>query len=968
VNEAAATVTIDVVDQPPVTFPSTYTVLHDHQLVADQLSGFRGVVLANDFDPDGDPLTATVAPGGAPFDGTLTLNPDGSFTYTPSAHFAGTDTFTYLASDGVEQTSAIVTINVTNQAPVTNPDTFSVLHDHQLTVGAGHGFIFGVLFNDSDPDGDPLTVLPFPVDFDPHHGVLNLAADGGFTYTPDAGFVGTDTFTYLATDGVTRTPGTLTINVTDQAPVTAPDSYTVVHDHALASDLLFNDRDPDGDPLTVFLPQLIGPTHGFLKLFADGSFTYTPFQGYVGTDTFTYFASDGALTTPGTVTINVTNQAPVTAPDSYTVVHSHELDAGRPGSSSHGVLFNDFDPDGDPLTAIVAITGPQHGTLQLFADGSFIYRPSAGFPFFVGTDTFTYLAYDGATTTSGKVTINVTDQAPVAVNDSAAVIPGKAVTIDVLANDTDADGDLLIPRVKTSPLFGTLSLQPSGSFVYTPNAGFSGVDSFTYVANDGFLDSNVATVTLDVNASKGGAIVKSLVASPAAGDLGPGTRINFTVTMSEAVRIGGATPYLVLNNGGRADYLHGSNSNVLTFTYTVGPLGSGQDIPALAVTGFNVNGAVIVDANNTRVPDFAGVTAFTAGPQIDTRAPAVTERLANDTGVSGTDRDTTDDTLAGTGDPFATVTFTEGGNPIGTATANAGGSWTFAPIALAAGPHTIVASETDGAGNQGTASLTFILDSTPPVVNRFTVSLRPGHEATPGIPETLTYRINEAVTVSGTPILLLNDGGAAIYDAAQSTSTSLAFEYAVAPNQVTPHLAVSGILLSSTSAIADVAGNVMNTAQLSEESTLGVNTRPGGGPVGQTGGSFTIRGTQELELFGPPGSDSSAANVAFAAGSTGTLRLDNSAAFAGTVAGLALGNYLDLADLPFQGNTTPGYVPNSSNTGGTLSVTEGANSVNIALLGSYLAGSFVASSDGHGGTLVIDPPVGQQSLAAPLHA
>jgi hypothetical protein len=118
----------------------------------------------------------------------------------------------------------------------------------------------------------------------------------------------------------------------------------------------------------------------------------------------------------------------------------------------------------------------------------------------------------------------------------------------------------------------------------------------------------------------------------------------------------------------------------------------------------------------------------------------------------------------------------------------------------------------------------------------------------------------------------------------------------------------------------------------------------------------------------PPSADNIAGSIglltnyralAFATGSTGTLRLDNSAAFNGTAAGLALGNNLDLADLPFQGNTAPGYAANSGNTGGTLAVTEGANTVNIALMGNYLAGSFVASSDGHGGTLVVDPPPSQ---------
>jgi probable HAF family extracellular repeat protein len=123
------------------------------------------------------------------------------------------------------------------------------------------------------------------------------------------------------------------------------------------------------------------------------------------------------------------------------------------------------------------------------------------------------------------------------------------------------------------------------------------------------------------------------------------------------------------------------------------------------------------------------------------------------------------------------------------------------------------------------------------------------------------------------------------------------------------------------------------------------------GPAESHQGNFTITGSTELELFG-----ASISNVTFAAGDTGTLKLDSSFAFAGTVAGLAPGNYVDLADLAYQGNNAPVYNSTGTNTG-TLAVAEGSSTVNIAMLGSYIAGSFVASSDGRGGTLVTDPVV-----------
>ena len=138
-----------------------------------------------------------------------------------------------------------------------------------------------------------------------------------------------------------------------------------------------------------------------------------------------------------------------------------------------------------------------------------------------------------------------------------------------------------------------------------------------------------------------------------------------------------------------------------------------------------------------------------------------------------------------------------------------------------------------------------------------------------------------------------------------------------------------------------------------------VNTTASG-PSGPTSGSFTINDNSRLDLFG-----ASIADVSFA-GSQGRLTLFDSLDFNGHVSGITGADTLDLADVPFQGSTTPGYVPNGSNTGGALSVTEGANTVDIALLGMYIASSFVASSDGHGGTLVADPPPSPQ-LLAPSH-
>src|SRR5262249_25092918 len=144
-----------------------------------------------------------------PSHGMLTLNPDGSFTYTADANYHGTDSFLYQASDGSALSApATVTLQVlpVNDAPVAADDAFRVAEDQVLSVGPT-----GVLANDTDADGDTLSVVLVS---GPSNGVLTLNPDGSFTYTPVPDFNGTDTFTYLVNDGsLSSTTATVTITV-----------------------------------------------------------------------------------------------------------------------------------------------------------------------------------------------------------------------------------------------------------------------------------------------------------------------------------------------------------------------------------------------------------------------------------------------------------------------------------------------------------------------------------------------------------------------------------------------------------------------------------------------------------------------------------------------------------------------------------------------------------------------------------
>jgi hypothetical protein len=242
-------------------------------------------VLDNDSDPDGDALSveATTQPqhGSAGTDGT-------TVTYTPHAGFVGTDTFDYTVVDGKGGAdTGTVTVTV-NERPNRAPDAV----DDSATTQRDTGVTIHVLTNDSDPDGDPVTVTGVS---DPAHGSTADNGDGTITYTPDAGFVGDDSFTYTVADGRGRSD-TATVSVTVAEPPNRPptardDAAAVKKGKSVRVLVLANDTDPDGDSLTV--AGATDPSHGTVSIDRGLSVTYRPDAGFVGTDTFTYEVSDG---------------------------------------------------------------------------------------------------------------------------------------------------------------------------------------------------------------------------------------------------------------------------------------------------------------------------------------------------------------------------------------------------------------------------------------------------------------------------------------------------------------------------------------------------------------------------------------------------------------------------------------------------------------------------------------------------
>jgi hypothetical protein len=372
-------------------------------------------LLANDTDAEGDPLTARLGSSTTSY-GTLDLRADGSFTYTPGGFNPGYDWFFYEVSDGTSWSAQGQVILSLYGDPVGETDRYALLGEPFLLVPAATG----VLLNDI---GQP--ALSSWLAARPRSGWLLLVPDGSFLYVPRPGFVGTDTFTYRLRDasGVVTPPVTVRIDVapSNQAPVAVGDHYQLDEDGYLdvgAPGLLANDTDADGQQLRAELVGVSG--HGSVDVLEDGSFAFQPDMDRDDDVSFTYRVTDGfAWSPPATVTIDIIaiNDPPIAEGDTYAIERDGVLSIPSPG-----VLANDYDPvefDGPLVHGLVA--GPQHGTLDLRADGSFVYTPDAGF---VGWDFFVYQVGDvGGAGGSASVEIEVYDLSEGYVRTSVPPIP-----------------------------------------------------------------------------------------------------------------------------------------------------------------------------------------------------------------------------------------------------------------------------------------------------------------------------------------------------------------------------------------------------------------------------------------------------------------------------------------------------------------------------------------------------------------
>jgi VCBS repeat-containing protein len=463
VNSPTVTVSISIsaVNDVPVANAQSLTVAEDTPLSI-TLSG---------SDVESSSLSYTVV--GQPGKGTLSGS-SSNLTYTPSANSNGADSFTFRVNDGsTNSATSTISINVTavNDAPVATARSLSTTPDTALAVTLAG----------TDVEGSSLT---YTVVTSPANGSLSGNAPN-LTYTPGASFTGNDSFTFRVNDGaLNSSAATVAISVAtvNRAPQAHGKSATTMKNKAVAVTLSGTDADADSISYRI----VNGPTDGTLTG-TPPNVKYMPAAKWTGNDKFTYVVNDGKADSPvATVNLKVksTNKKPVATARTATVNQN----------TAANIVVAGSDSDGDNLSFTV-VKAPANGSVS-GTGPNFIYVPKSGFK---GKDTFTFAANDGTVNSAPALVtitvVNPNNKAPVAVPLSASGPAKKVVAISL--QGTDADNDKLTFRVVSPPASGKLT--GKGAILkFKPLATFSGSVTFTYVANDGTVDSAPATVTIAI--------------------------------------------------------------------------------------------------------------------------------------------------------------------------------------------------------------------------------------------------------------------------------------------------------------------------------------------------------------------------------------------------------------------------------------------------------------------------------------
>ncbi|OUS67960.1 hypothetical protein B5G52_20825 [Pseudoalteromonas sp. A601] len=492
-TSAAATVTVTItpVNDIPEVQALNINVDEDTPSVATALRSLATDV--EDTTPTGD---ITIVRG--PTSGQVVLDQAaGTFVYTPDANVTGQDSFTYTITDseGGVSLPGTVTVNIgaVNDRPVVVNDAVTTDEDTAVSLA--------ILANDSDVEDSGFNAANVSLEnkgsgagmYDFANVSVNL--DGSLAITPQQDVNGVFSFTYTLTDseGLSSTPATvtLTINAVNDAPVAMDNTAQLQEEGSFEVNVLGNDSDVDtGDSLDVSSVTVVSaPSNGQTQVTATGAIIYTANADYFGSDSFTYTVKDsnGATSNEASVTMTVTpvNDAPLGLPQSLILAEDNSVLITLAGS----------DIENDELSYRID-EGALHGSLVQQSNDSWLYTPNANYN---GSDGFNFVVNDGqldSASTAISLVITAVNDAPTVSAQRANVDEDTAVVINLLGNDIE--GDTLTYLVVEQPAHGTATI--SGEQVtYQGNANYFGEDQFTYIANDGLLDSAPNTVSVTIN-------------------------------------------------------------------------------------------------------------------------------------------------------------------------------------------------------------------------------------------------------------------------------------------------------------------------------------------------------------------------------------------------------------------------------------------------------------------------------------
>ncbi len=613
-----------------------------------QNTAVNGNVSTNDVDPSGSVFTTTTLPT----NGSVTLNDDGTYTYTPNTSFSGTDTFGYTVCEPTPNqalcSTATVTVTVGSNTVTPQPDSSTTPFATPVTTD--------VVANDTTIAA-PLNPASVTVTTAATNGtvVCNSPTAGNCTYTPNAGFSGVDTYTYQVCDTSTPTPACGTAVVTiGVGPKANADTNSTPQNTAVNGNASTNDVYPPGSTFS----KTTDPTNGSVTVNSDGSYTYTPDTNFSGTDTFTYTvceaAPNNALCSTATVTVTGGSNGVTATPDSSSTPQNTAV--------TTNVIANDSSTAAplDPASVTVT-TSPTHGTVVCNSPtaGSCVYTPATNYS---GTDTYQYRVCDTSTPTpvcaTTTVTITVQPNVVTANPDTANTPQNTPVATNVIGNDTvNPNGAPLDPAsviVTVSPAHGT-TVCTAGSCTYTPSGGFTGTDTYTYKVCDMSTPTPVcSTATVQVTVGS-----NTVVANPDTGTTPYATPVTTNVIANDTSSAAPLNPSSVVVTGAPA---HGTvvcnNPTAGSCVYTPNTNFSGQDVYTYKVCD-----------TSTPTPVCAQTTVTI---QVGPKANADTNTTPQGSPISGTV--TTNDVYP----PSSTFVLTTPAAH-GTAVVNTDGSYTYTP-------------------------------------------------------------------------------------------------------------------------------------------------------------------------------------------------------------------------------------------------------------------------------------------------